>query len=111
MSNRIDFFGPEQMQLAVPAGKPQVFLEGQLCPFLEVSEIVRASDPGFSRARLTYNTSGLENANVILTECIETIVPMGKPISIHSSCLTLMPRRRYCFTGKPGSQATSALAQ
>ena len=82
MSNRIDFFGPEQMQLAVPAGKPQVFLEGRLCPFLEVSEIVRASDPGFGWARLTYNTAGLEGADVISPERIETIVPMGKSVSV-----------------------------
>ena len=56
MSNRIDFYQPTQDEMTIPAGRLAVFLDGQLCPFLEVTEIIRAPFPEFGYATLKYNT-------------------------------------------------------
>ena len=60
MSNRIDFFQSEQTQLAVPAATASILLEGQLCPYLELIEIVRGGWPEFGRARLAYNPAAYQ---------------------------------------------------
>ena len=64
MSNRIDLFQPEQNDLAVPAANVVVFLNGVLCPALEVLEIVRSGSPDFSSAKLTYNPAALSEKDV-----------------------------------------------
>jgi hypothetical protein len=82
MSNRIDFFQPEYINMALPAGRPVVFVDGQICPFLEVDSVVRAADPEFGWVKLIYNPAKLEDIEVVSSERIETVAPMGKPISI-----------------------------
>lgn len=82
-SNRIDFFQAEQIQMAVAAGRPAVFLDGRLCPFLEVAEIVRASSPEFGRAKLRYNQAAYPEGENVSPQRIETIAAMGKPVIIH----------------------------
>lgn len=83
MSNRIDFFQPEYTNMTLPAGRPVVFVDGQLCPFLEVDSVVRAADPEFGWAKLVYNPAELEDIEVVTGERIETIAHMGKRLSIH----------------------------
>ncbi len=55
MSNHIDLYQPEQTDLAIPAAGAVVFLNGILCPELEVIDIVRSGRPDFSSARLAYS--------------------------------------------------------
>ncbi|MBN1796735.1 MAG: hypothetical protein JW804_08680 [Sedimentisphaerales bacterium] len=55
MSNRVDFFQPENNALAIPAANIVVFVDGVVFPDLEVLEIVRSGWPNFSYARLSYN--------------------------------------------------------
>jgi len=55
MTNRVDFYQGEFKQLALPAGRCEVFIEGAPCPDLEVAEIVRQGRPGFGYARIRYN--------------------------------------------------------
>jgi hypothetical protein len=57
MSNRIDYFQPGQNDLALAASGAVVFLNGSLCPELEVIEIVRSGWPDFSSARLIYTAA------------------------------------------------------
>ena len=83
MSNRIDFFQPKYTDMTLPASKPVVFVNGQLCPFLEVESVIRAADPEFSWAKLVYNPTELEDIEALAGERIETIAPMGKHLSIH----------------------------
>ena len=82
MSNNIDFFPREQRQLAVPAAVTSILLEGQLCPFLELKEILRAGNPEFSQARLKYNATGHPEGAAVRAENIETILAMGQAIRI-----------------------------
>jgi len=55
MSNRVDFYQGECKDLAIPAGRCEVFVEDEICPFLEAVEIIRAGWPKFGRAKLRYN--------------------------------------------------------
>ena len=82
MSNRIDFYQPTQDEMAIPAGRLAVFLDGQLCPFLETIEIVRASFPEFGYAKFKYNTSGCEGLETVDGEHIEAILGMGRSIRV-----------------------------
>jgi hypothetical protein len=82
ISNRIDFFQPEQKRLAVAAATVSVLVDGQLCPNLEVIEIIRGSYPEFNRARLVYNPAAYPQNVFIALEEIEREFPMGKSISI-----------------------------
>ena len=50
MSNRIDFFQTSRSDLTIPSSNISVFLEGQLCCFLEVVEIFREGWPNFGWA-------------------------------------------------------------
>ncbi len=61
MSNRIDFFQPQQNQLAIPASNVSVSLDGQLCPFLTVVQISMAANPDFSCAKLIYHCADDEH--------------------------------------------------
>ncbi len=57
MSNRVDLFQSEQNDLALAAAGVIIFLNGSLCPELEVIEIVRSGWPDFSSARLVYTAA------------------------------------------------------
>jgi hypothetical protein len=72
-----------------------ILLEGLLCPFLELVEIVRCGWPEFSRARLAVNWAAYPDATPTAAKEIETEVAVGKPI-----CL-----RRCLNGGAPGAAA------
>jgi hypothetical protein len=95
MLNRIDFFQPEQSQLALPAATVSVLLDGMLCPVLEPIEIVRDSWPKFSWARLAYNPAASTAAGADSAENLQAEFAIGKPVCI----------RQY-FNGIPPSAAT-----
>jgi hypothetical protein len=82
MSNRIDFFQSEETQLAIPAATVSVFVEGTLCPDIEVVEIVRSGWPEFGWARLAYNPAAHEGATVQNIEGVQTDLAIGKPVSV-----------------------------
>ena len=71
MSNRIDFFQPQQNELAIPASSVSVSLDGQLCPFLAVAQISLAANPDFACAKLIYHSTEDEQ------------IQTGKTISIY----------------------------
>ncbi len=82
MSNRVDFFQSEQTQLSLPAATVSVLLEGSLCPWLELKEIVLDSWPEFGWARFVYNRAGYPGTEKVFVEDIETVVSMGKRVSV-----------------------------
>jgi hypothetical protein len=82
MSNRIDFFQSVQTQLALPASAASISLDGTLCPYLEVIEIVRSGWPEFSWARLAYNPAACSNVSLVDTEEVDTKLATGKSICI-----------------------------
>jgi len=89
MSNRIDFFQSTQTRLALPAAVTSTLLDGSLCPFLELVEIVRCGWPEFSWAKLAVNQAAYPDAS-LTDEEIETRLGIGKSIRV---------RRR--FNGSP----------
>jgi len=82
MSNRIDFFQSEQTQLSLPSATVSILLDGSLCPYLELVEIVRSGWPEFSWARLVYNPAAYPQASLIAAEEIETKLAIGRAVSI-----------------------------
>jgi len=82
MSNRVDFCQGECKDLAIPAGRCEVFVEGKACPFLGVVEIVRAGQPKFGSAKLRYNPAAYEGAQPTGIERAERIAAMGKRVGI-----------------------------
>lgn len=82
MSNRVDFFQPSQGRLAVPAGRVCVYVEGALCPCLEVVEVVRGEWGEFSRARLAYNCSSYPQGKLVPPEEIERKIAIGSRVWI-----------------------------
>lgn len=98
MSNRIDFYQSAQTSLAIPAASISIFIEGELCPVLEVIEIIRESRPNFSRAGLTYNPAAYAQAGITAAEDIESKFAMGKTVCI----------RQY-YNGVPPGAATFSL--
>jgi hypothetical protein len=58
MTNKVDLYQPERKGIALPAGGASVFVEGRLCPELEVVEIVRGGTGEFSTARMRNNADG-----------------------------------------------------
>ena len=82
MNNRVDYYNAIQSSLAIPAGRPVVFIDGVICEFLEVAEIVRAANPAFGSARFIYNPSACDNSTIVPAEQVETVAPMGKSISV-----------------------------
>ena len=91
MSNRIDFFQPEQTSMAIPAAAVSVFLDGVLCPFLEPIEIVRSRWPDFSRAKLAFNPALASETKFINAGDIEKYFPMGKSLSIRAYYNSIAP--------------------
>lgn len=84
MSNRIDFHLPQEHQSSVPAGRSIVFVDGVLCPYLSVKELVRASAPTYGSARLVYNPAVCPQGQRIAPEDVDRIAPLGCRISIAS---------------------------
>jgi len=82
MSNRIDFFQSTQRQLALPSATVWILLDGSLCPYLELMEIVRSSWPEFSWARLAYNPAAYLGAGLTAAEEIEAELIIGKSLCI-----------------------------
>ncbi len=82
MSNRVDYFAAEETALSVPAGRCVVYVDGMLCPYLEVIEIVRASEPGYGLARLSYNPALWADGERVTIERIETVAAIGREVSI-----------------------------
>ena len=82
MSNRVDFFQSDQTQLAFPSATVSTLLDGSLCPYLELIEIVRCDWPEFSWARLAYNPAAYAGAGLIAAEEIETELAIGKAVCI-----------------------------
>jgi len=92
MSNRIDFFQSAQTELALAGAVTSILVDGSLCPFLEVVEVVRCGWPEFSWARLAVNQAAYPGAGLTAGEGIEAELPIGKPVCI----------RRYFNIGAPG---------
>ena len=82
MSNRVDYYQGIETELAIPASRPVVFLDGSLCPYLLANRIVRDMYPEFSYAEIVYDPGAFEENERILPESIETIAGMGRKISI-----------------------------
>jgi len=80
MLNRIDFFQPEETQLALPAAGAVVLLDGSPCPYLQVLEITRENWPAFSWARLSFNSAAYSEK--ITDEDIEMSLAAGRAVSI-----------------------------
>jgi hypothetical protein len=77
MANRVDFYQSERTAPAVAAGSVCVFVEGRLCPELEVKKIARAGTPEFGWARLAL----IETQDARL-ETQDDSVAIGKGIKI-----------------------------
>jgi hypothetical protein len=99
MSNKVDFFRPEQKQLAVTTATVSVLVDGQLCPSLEVIEITRDVWPEFGRARLAYNPAAYPQGAFMALEEIESEFAMGKSISI-----------QWFFNGVPPAAAAFSIS-
>lgn len=97
MSNRIDFYQSEQTPLALPVASVSIFVDGVLCPTLELIEIVRSGWPEFSRAKLAYNPAGYTPSGVTRVEDIESELGKGKSLCV----------RQY-YNGVPPSAAASS---
>jgi len=82
MSNRIDFFQSSRAQLSLPGAVVSILVDGSLCPYLQLVEIVRGDWPEFSWTRLTYNPAAYPDAEPKRFEDIETLFGMGKSICI-----------------------------
>jgi len=94
MSNRIDFFQEPHTQLAVPASVVSVFVDGRLCPFLELLELVRSGWPEFSWARFVFNPA-VYDEDLTDFEDVGSELAMGKSISV----------QRHFNPALPGSSA------
>jgi len=82
MTNRVDFYQGECKELAIPAGRCEVFVEGVVLPLLEVVEIVREGWPGFGYAKLRYNPAAYEGAGNAGAEQVAEEAAVGKPVEI-----------------------------
>lgn len=82
MSNRVDFFQSEETSLVVPGTSLSVLVDGSLCSYLEVVEIVRDDWPEFSWVRLVYNPTGYSQGELLSAEDIEAEAGMGKSVRI-----------------------------
>jgi hypothetical protein len=104
MSNRIDFFQPTQTQLALPAAAISVLIDGEICPCLEVVEIVRGEWPEFSKARLRYNPSAYTGNKLVAIEGIEAEFSAGRDVRIEQIYNAGKPDVSICnmpvFTGQ-----------
>jgi hypothetical protein len=82
MSNRIDFFQSDQAQLTLSGATVSILLDGSLCPYLELMEIVRDDWPEFSWARLAYNAAAYPQGDLTVAEEIEAELAIGKAVYI-----------------------------
>jgi hypothetical protein len=82
MSNTIDFFQSEQKQLSLPAASLSILVDGNLCPDLEVVEIVRSGWPEFGWAKLAYNPAAHTGVDVKATEEVVNEFAAGKTVCI-----------------------------
>jgi len=82
MTNTIEYFQSEQTQLSLPAAYVSVFLDGELCPALEVTEIVRSGRPEFGRVKLVYNPAAQTEHEIKAVEDIAHIFAAGRTICI-----------------------------
>ena len=82
MTNRVDFYQGDCTELAIPAGRCEVFVEGVPCPFLEVTEIVRQGRLNFGYAKVRYNPAAYDQAQNCGIEQAERIVTIGKRVEI-----------------------------
>ncbi|MFH1369881.1 MAG: hypothetical protein ABII09_01125, partial [Planctomycetota bacterium] len=73
MTNRVDLYQPESKELTIPAGGAFVFVEGRVCPYLEVVEIAQEGMGGFGSAKMSLHTDDRQ---------IEEQSEVGKPIVI-----------------------------
>jgi hypothetical protein len=91
MSNRIDFFEPAQMRLTLPGAVTSVLLEGSLCPFVEVVEVVRCSWQEFGWAKLAVNQAAYPDVGLMPAEEVVVKLSVGKRICIRRSFNSLAP--------------------
>jgi hypothetical protein len=82
MTNRADLFQPEKSELAIPAGGAFAFIEGGLCPYLEVIEIVQDGTGDYGSARLRYNPAADQQGQRLSVEEIEGEIGIGKSVVI-----------------------------
>ena len=80
MLNRVDFFQAEETRLSLPAAGAAVLLDGSVCPYLQVLEIVRENWPQFSYAKLGFNPAAYSEN--VTYEDIEMLLAAGKAVSI-----------------------------
>jgi len=97
MSNRIDFFQPKVTDLSLPAATTSILVGGQLCPALELKEIIKSDWPEFSFARFVYNSAAYPQAQIRGIEEIEAEFAMGKTVSV----------QQVYNIGAPGASAYS----
>ncbi|MBN2020059.1 MAG: hypothetical protein JW749_07535 [Sedimentisphaerales bacterium] len=82
MTNRVDFYQGHTSKLTIPAGAAVVFVEGGLCPYLEVLEIVQAGSSEYGSARLRYNPAADSGGQILSVEDIEREIGIDTPVSI-----------------------------
>ena len=82
MSNSVDYFAAEETALSVPVGRCVVYVDGMLCPYLEVIEIVRTSGAGYGLTRLLYNPALWADGERVAVERIETVAAIGRDVVI-----------------------------
>ena len=82
MSNRVDFYQGECKDLAIPAGRCEVFVEGMPRAFLEVAEIVREGWRKFGRELLRHNPTAAHMSKSVSIAKAERIAAMGKRVGI-----------------------------
>ena len=82
MSNRVDYCLGEEQSLVVPAGRAVIFLDGELCPYLEVVRIVRSAGPGYGWAMLVHNPAVHVEGERVAVERIETAAGMGTALAL-----------------------------
>jgi len=82
MTNRVDLFQPDKNELAIPAGGAFAFIEGRLCPYLEVIEIVQDGTGDYGSARLMYNPAADQQGQRLSIEEVEGEIGTGRPVVI-----------------------------
>ena len=82
MSNKIDFFQSQQMQLSLPAASVSILVDGILCPDLELTEIVRSGWPEFSWAKLAYNPAAHTDPDIKAAEDFVYEFAAGKTVCV-----------------------------
>ena len=82
MSNCIEFYSSEQLDVMIPAGVPVVYINGSVCGIMSVGKVVKASFPEFGWAQLHYDPARMKDDSLIKLENIESVIPMGSSVSI-----------------------------